>query len=168
MCYEYFGLPKLTPTVGSFLFPKDYLKLISNLHHYMNCPLEIINVKESNYADNLDKNISCPVGVVDDVEIFFLHYLNAEIAKEKWLRRVKRINYDNLIFKFSFMNGCTEEDIVCFDEMKLPGKKLAFVKDKNLINECNVYYPGFENEKQLLNDTFYLDKYFDLIAFINR
>lgn len=46
MCYEYFGLPKRTPTVGAFLFPKDYLKMISNLKLYMEKSLQFIPVQE--------------------------------------------------------------------------------------------------------------------------
>lgn len=102
------------------------------------------------------------------MEIFFLHYSDKNIIKEKWNRRVERINYDNLIFKFSYMNGCTKQDLELFDNLPLNGKKLAFVKNPEDVNSINVLYPGFEKEDQIWNDTFFLDRYFNIIKFINQ
>ena len=42
-----------------------------------------------------------PIGTLcDTVEIHFLHYSSIEDAEEKWNRRVKRINWNNLFVKF--------------------------------------------------------------------
>ena len=168
MCYEYFGLPKKTPTVGCFFFPGDFLKMISDLKRYMGYDLSFIPFGESKHKSALIGKTPCPVGLLGDVEIFFLHYTNEQMVKEKWNRRVERINYENLIFKFSFMNGCSRGDLQQFNSLNLHGKKLAFVKNKEDVNQENVYYPGFEHEDQILNDTYFLDRYFDIISFINK
>lgn len=96
-----------------------------------------------------------------------MHYKTEELAKDKWDRRVKRVNWDNLIFKFSMQNLCTEEHLREFDSMELPGKKFMFVNNPNSEYDCAFYYPGFEQEAQVYNDTFYLNRWFDVTAFIN-
>ncbi len=168
VCYEYFGLPKNSPTVGCFFFAKDYLKFVQNLKYYLNIDMKFISIDQSIHKDLLKKrSINCPVGVLDDVEIFFLHYVNADIAKDKWNRRVKRINWGNLVFKFSQMNECSAEDLEKFDKMSLPGKKIMFVKQPNHPYLSGVYYPGYENDEEISNDTFYWNRYINVYNILN-
>lgn len=150
----------------------DYLNFIEKLDFYLAKELEIIPLNKSKHyeiwKDDLElKNV--PVGRLGDVEIVFLHYKNPEVAKAKWNSRVQRINKENMIFKFSYMNGCTDRDIHRFIDMKLPGKKICFVKDSKTAKLDNslVYYPGFEDSKQIFNDTYYWNKYVNVIKFIN-
>lgn len=167
--YEGYGIKKQSPTVGCYLFAKDYLKLVNNLKYYMEHELEFISLEDSRYKqwiiDNHNEN--CPIARIVDIEIVFVYYPNAKIAKEKWGRRVKRINWDNLVFKFSYMNHATEEDLEKFDSYDLPGKKIMFVNKKNHIYKCGVYYPGYDEDAQIYNDTFYWNKYFDVTLFLN-
>lgn len=168
--YEAYGLPKNTPTVGCYFFADDYLKFVSNLQYYLSIEIKMISVSQSKHQDDilkLNDDLNIPIGLLDDIEIVFLHYKTPELAKEKWLRRVKRVNYNNLIFKFSYQNNCTDEHLDAFDKMELKGKKIMFVHRKDLMRHCTVFYPGFENEKQLLNDTRHWDKYLDVTAFLN-
>lgn len=65
----------------------------------------------------------------EDVEIFFLHSHSVEEAKEKWERRCKRINWDNLLIKFNDQNGCTEKELKQF--LTLPYKNKVFFTCKN-------------------------------------
>lgn len=151
----------------------DYLKFITNLNYYLEQELKIIRVEDARHypfwkEDSCMKNV--PIGVLDDVEIAFLHYKDSEVAKDTWNRRVQRVNRSNLIFKFSYMNQCTKEDLDTFIEMQLPGKKLCFVKDAETVKKdrCLVYYKGFEKDNQISNDTYYWDRYFDVVKFINQ
>ena len=168
ICYEHYGLTKNSPTVGTYMFADDYLKFASNLKNYINRPIKMITSDESKWSVEIKKNGSYgyPVGVIEDVEIIFLHYKDPKIAEEKWNRRIKRINYDNLIFKFSKMNGCSDEQLDEFDQLLLPGKKFMFT-NKQLDSRCGVYYPGFDNDDQISNDTYFWNKYFDVDLFIN-
>lgn len=45
-------------------------------------------------------------------------------AREKWERRIKRINWDKLLVKFNDQNGCTETEVNRF--MGLPYKNKLF------------------------------------------
>ena len=173
VCYEYFGLPKLSPTVGMYFFAEDYIKFLENFAYYMTKDIDIINGIDSKHADELKKlnQLSYPIGRLgSDIEIIFLHYNNPEIAKEKWMRRIKRINYNNLIFKFSNMNQCTPYLMKRFSDMDLPGKKIMFVNRLEDIEKysCAVYYPGYEEDEQIDNDTYYWCKYFDVISLLNK
>ena len=56
-----------------------------------------------------------PVGMLGDIEVIFLHYRNPIEAKEKWKRRVERINWNNLVYKFSYMNGCNDSLLSDFE-----------------------------------------------------
>lgn len=172
VCYDHYGIKKLSPTVGSFIMTDDYLNFIENLDYYLSRELQIIPMEQSKHYelwrdDSAMKEV--PIGLLGDVEIVFLHYKNPKMAKEKWNRRVQRINKENMIFKFSYMNNCTDKDIERFANMDLPGKKICFVKDEAtaLMDKCYVHYHGFENSNQIYNDTYYWDNYFDVTKFIN-
>lgn len=70
-----------------------------------------------------------PVGKLNDIEIYFMHYKTEEEAREKWQRRSERINWDKIIFKFSNQNFCEKKHIEEF--MQLPEKnKICFVSNK--------------------------------------
>ena len=170
ICYEAYGLPKNSPTIGGYFFAEDYLKFVSNLEYYASLDIKMVPVTESKRADSLLERDGRPIwiGVLDDVEFVALHYADPQIAHDKWMRRVKRINWDNLIFKFSFQNDCTYEQLKEFDELELHGKKLMFVNKPNHPYHCGIYYRGFENDEQLYNDTFYWNKYINVTKFLNN
>ncbi|MCA6056256.1 DUF1919 domain-containing protein, partial [Bacteroides thetaiotaomicron] len=71
---------------------------------------KFITFKESRYRKILEqrggKNIICPIGVFDDIEVIFLHYKTSEEASEKWRRRKARIYWNNIFFKMSEQNEC--------------------------------------------------------------
>ena len=131
--YRYFGIPYLTPTVGLYFFADDYLKLLQRLRYYMQQDLHFISLSESKHQNELldhgGKSLTCPIGVLDDIEVIFLHYKTAEEAQHKWYRRRERMNWDNLYVKMSQMNGCSEDMMKEFDLLPFDNKFL-FVKQK--------------------------------------
>ena len=99
--YRNNNLEYLSPTLGLFFMADDYIKFIYNIKYYINCDIKFIDIEHSNYKTYLQKlNYHSPIGKLDDIEIMFLHYDSEEDAKEKWDRRKKRINWDNIIYKF--------------------------------------------------------------------
>lgn len=64
--------------------------------------------------------------------------------------------------------NCELKDLYEFDRMKLPGKKFVFTKIPRRDISCGIYYPGFEKQDQIYNDTFYWNRYFDVEEFINK
>lgn len=53
-----------SPTVNLFMYPKDFIRFVSNLEYYLSCKL--IFKKE--------ENTLYPIGYLDEVEIHFMHY----------------------------------------------------------------------------------------------
>ena len=134
MIYESYNLRKNSPTVGLFIMPKDYIKFIKNLKKYLKIELTFIKPEDSKYTDVLKSDSrfgSYPIGKLDDIEIMFLHYKNENEAYEKWERRKKRINFENIIYKFNDQNGCTKSDFYEFANLPLPNKLFFTVKDWN-------------------------------------
>lgn len=152
--YKYFNMQFLTPTIGLYLFPDDYLKFISRLKYYLSLELVFISADESKFKDELynRNHIQVPIGVLDDIEIIFLHYKTEYEAEEKWNRRKTRINWDNLYFKFSKMNGCTENHMEIFSKMPYKNKILLSNRKKTKYS-CEYYFKGVSENNQLIVDT---------------
>lgn len=170
MTSEAYGLRKNSPTVGCYFYAEDYLKFIKHLDYYTSIELEFIDVDSSKHKQWIyeDGSENVPIGKLDDIEIIFLHYANKAEAKSKWERRCKRINWNNLIFKFSKQNHATLDDLKSFDKMDLwGGKKIMFVNTPMPGLKSALYYPGYENEPYVWNDTFWGHRYFSVTHFIN-
>lgn len=169
ICYEYFGLMKLTPTVGTYFFSKDYIKFVNNLEYYLCKELIFIDYKESKHREILEQrgHTHVPIGILEDIEIIFLHYNCKEEARDKWNRRVKRVNYDNLIIKYSNQNLPSYEDISEFSKLK--NVKKVFLLS-NFIEEFPeaVYYRDFKDAPELINDTYIWNKNIDIFSIINN
>ena len=142
MIYESYNLPKESPTVGMFFIAKDYIEFLSDLKGYVNGKLTFIKPEESRWKDmpqvSGDKRFgSYPIGVLSNgknlIEIFFLHYHSEQEAKEKWERRVQRINWNKLLVKFNDQNGCSEAEVNKF--METPFKNKVFFTCKHWPNE---------------------------------
>lgn len=164
--YEYFGLPKQSPTVGTYFFAEDYVQFVSNLQYYVRIPIEMITVQDSKHCKEImaKGESDVPIGRLGDVEIVFLHYKDPVVAKEKWERRIKRINWDNLIIKFSYMNGCTDEHVAAFE--KLSGMKKFVFTAKKFPYKDAIVIPG-DLDGQISNDTFYFKKWINIYQLIN-
>ena len=167
--YRRYGKQYLTPTVGLYFFADDYVKFCGDFKFYMEQPLEFISYEQSKYSEIIKQRNqqNVPIARLGDVEIIFLHYKTEEEAREKWERRAKRINYDNLIFKFSMMNYCTEEHLRAFDALEYD-KKFCFVppeyKDKI---KCAVPFLSSKGEPEVRNDSDEYSRYINIEKLIN-
>jgi uncharacterized protein (DUF1919 family) len=166
--YRYFDLPYQTPTVGLYFWADDYIRFLTNLKYYLSCELVFITVEESKYKDILiKKNQSDRVlARLDDVELVFLHYSSKQEALEKWVRRVQRVNFDNLIIKFSRQNCFEDKHLKMFAELPYT-KKIFFDNQKNDY-DFSVYIPGFENLDFLPDDITTYRKYMNITHWINK
>lgn len=170
--YRYFGLNYSSPTVGLYFWAEDYLLLLENLRSFFETEIQFINPRQSRYYSLLEKKgeLNVPIGKLScekgNVEIVFLHYKSEDEAREKWNRRLKRVNYDNLIIKNSFMNACNDSLVERFDRLSY-SKKIMFVNKKNSVYSSTVYIPGFDKESEIANDTNHFKKYVNLFRFKN-
>jgi len=100
--YRIMQMPYNTPFVGLMLMGPCYLKFLSEPHKYLKSTFTFI--EESKYDEiNKLRNLKgmYPIGLLNDIEVHFLHYETEQDAIEKWQRRATRINWNNLKIKFS-------------------------------------------------------------------
>lgn len=178
--YGRFGMQYTSPTVGMWIPPKDYIKFLKNMNYYLGCDMERISYKDSHVRDILIERKNSGVydfelddlniGRLDDIDLVLLHYKDFDIAKEKWNRRKRRINFNNMLVKMNDQNGCTLEDYLEFQ--KLPyDNKLFFTansefykhKDNNVI-----FCDKFKNNGYVVSDTNKDDVPIDLIKILNN
>ena len=159
------GLQFRSPFVNLWIKPNDYIKLLTNLETYLE--KELVFVQED--------GISYPVALLDDIRINFQHYLTEDDAKEKWIERKSRMNYNNVALFFSDRDGCSYEDLLNFD--KLPySRKVVFTHVKRPEIKSSFYIKGFEHQSEVgvlseyknkILEIRYLDD-FDYVSFLNK
>jgi uncharacterized protein (DUF1919 family) len=66
--------------------PKDFIKYVSDMEHYIQCEFSFVKEEGINY----------PIGQLDDIRIYFMHYKTEEQARMKWVERTKRIDREHL------------------------------------------------------------------------
>ena len=165
--YRNNNLEYLSPTLGLFFMAEDYIKFIYNIKYYINEDLQFINIEDSKYKNYLKKlNYNSPIGRIDDIEIMFLHYSSEEEAKEKWDRRKQRINWDNIIYKFSDQNMCTYEHIKKFDEFKAKNKILFTTRKYEGINSIQI--KEFSKSESVMDDIKTYKKYFNFYKYLKE
>ena len=132
------GCPFNSPTVNLFFLPDPFLEFMENPQRYLSAELVEVHMDE----------ISYPVGQLDDILIFFMHYNSFNEAKNAWKRRAKRVDLDNVYIVMTDKNGCTYEHIRQFDE--LPYKNKVIFTHKEYKEFPSAYYiPGFEDENEV-------------------
>lgn len=169
--YQSYGLSYNTPTVGMYIITEDYIKLLSDLKHYMSVELDFINPTESKHYHQLSHKGSFgthPIGKLDDVELMLLHYESEEEAYEKWHRRCKRINWDKMIVKLNDQNLCKEEHILEFDQMDYDNKIFFSARERDHIKSgVHIREARGQDFVKASQEPFGKSKYIDVNKIIN-
>ena len=165
--YQYYDLPYQSPTIGLYFFADDYVRFVSDLKHYCDCELSFIQAKNSRYHEILKERgqDNIPIGLLDDVEIMFLHYSTPEEAREKWDRRVRRINWDHLIIKSSQQNLATIDHLRAVDRLPYKDKIIFTTGDYGLSSQ--VIYKESLGLPEIFDEVTHFKSYLDLPALIN-
>ena len=118
LAYHQLGMEFLSPFVNMFVKDEDYLKLLNDLRGYLDAELHFHKFAYENVLQR-----EYPVCLLNDIELHFNHYVIMQEVEEKWNKRVKRINWDNI-----FVMMFTEEESVAVRFDKLPYEnKICFV-----------------------------------------
>ena len=157
-------LPFLSPTINLSFDMNDYVKMLGNLHWYMEQPILPYD----------DKRYDFPVGMLGDIEIRFNHYKTFEEAVKKWEERQQRINWDNLFILGIDGDNCSYESIQKFDALPYQNK-VIFTHIPYPEFQSSYYIPGFEKEPGVgvllyFKKQFWVRRYlddFDYISFLN-
>ena len=152
-----------SPTVNLFFEAPDYLRFVSDLKHYL-----------SAVPDAVPSELPFPVGRLDDLPVYFMHFASFEEAKQKWIARAARVDPENAFFMMTDKNGCTYDMIRAFDALPF-AHKVIFTHKPYPEFKSACYIPGFEDagEVGVLSDwkpgfwkRRWLDD-FDAVAFLN-
>lgn len=109
MIYESYDLPKESPTVVLFFTADEYIRFLGDTKGYLTKEHSFIPPEQYKYADELrkDKRFGIyPIGVIDDVEIAFLHYHSEQEAREK-----RNVDADDSIGKGWLSNSMIRMDV---------------------------------------------------------
>lgn len=121
--YRFLDMPYTSPTIDLYFMAPDYIRFVKQLDYYLAQPLTFISQSRYQQAELVRQNSgNYPVGVLDDIEIHFMHYDNEADATAKWNRRKNRINKDKLIFAFTDRDLCTPALLKEFDSLPFENK----------------------------------------------
>lgn len=164
--YYKLDLKYTTPTVGLWFYSDDYIRFLENLEWYLIQPL--VFRKISKHPDINARGLRHPIGVLGgDVEIQFVHYKTEKEAEEKWRRRAKRVNLNNLFLIYSDREGFKDEYLDRYE--KLPFKNKIFFSSKPRNSKTSIFMKEYGEQKEvgnLIEDSSYT-KYVDFIKWLN-
>lgn len=157
-----------TPFVGLYIYAPDYLKLLQNFDALM--LKKIVFTDKSKW---LQRNANYPIGLIDDIEIHFLHYKSEDEATSKWERRLERMNEiknkDLFFFKICDRDEASMEIINEFHKLSFKNKISFAVMDILNVNHLKVkeydeHYNCVPDGVNLFNIS---NKYTDVVNWLN-
>ena len=126
--------PFLSPTINLYFKCRDFVKFALNLEYYMSQKVQMKWDEEY------------PLGILDDVEIHFMHYNTCTEAKEAWERRKERINWKKIIVLSTDMEDFTDDVYEQWKRITYPKVLFTAVNRKG---EGVVFYPEYEKYKKV-------------------
>lgn len=148
--------PYTSPTVFLQILPTEYGKFCSNFKQYMQYELvEYVDFSEEHkYA--MQKLLgfipTFPCALLGDIAILFQHEKSFSVAKEKWDRRKKRIDYDNVYFMFCVEFITFKDCARDFANLHLPNSVL-FTRGFDVDTDIPHYRYDEDAEYLLMKDT---------------
>lgn len=119
----------LSPTIGLFFKEPDFIKFVENLEYYINLELDMQWQEEY------------PVGKLEDVKVYFMHYNTCREAKDAWDRRKKRINWEKIIVLATDTEEFDEDVWRLWSQITYP--KVLFTVSERKSSEV-VIYPEYK------------------------
>lgn len=130
--YSKCGIEYTSPLVWTFIETRDFIRLVKDIRYYFNYELEFI----------VEKGITYPIAMLYDIKIYFPHYSSNSEVEEKWYKRLKRVNYDNILVQANIEEA---DDALEFNKINIE-KKIAFTSFENNLESC-VYLENWPKDK---------------------
>lgn len=159
ICHD-LGLQFRSPFVNLWMTGPDFVKFLGNPRDYLARQLAFCS----------DSDIPYPVAKLGDVTVYFEHYASEDEARQLWVRRTERINWDNLFVLMSDRDGCTPELLREFDALPY-AHKAVFTNMPHPEIRSAVYIPGFEDQECVgicseFRDSFSGRKWYDAFDYV--
>ncbi len=167
--YRYMKIPFNSPFVGLFIMAPDYLDLLEH-PEMLRRELHFIDRGASRYPDTVKAQTAAyPIATLGEggPEIHFLHFPDAETARDKWMRRMRRVDFDNAIIYFHDGDGFTPDMLPRFDA--LPYREKVFFSARRWPGSpAAVYLPEFAGEPRVGRLWKFSDLHWNFAAAANR
>ncbi len=169
--YHDLGLEFRSPTINLFFGNKDFFPFINDIEYYANQePIEVFEDGQKFPIGELRKG-------TESIRLYFMHYKTFDEAVEKWKKRAKKIDYNNLFIIFEYPQKLKKTDEIYkeFKSIKHTNKRLITdpvdFEDEEIV-KINIYdknyHPGkIMKYKSKYSPKRYLDD-FDYIKFLNK
>lgn len=170
--YKKYGLSYQSPFVNLVVFAPDYMDLLENFSIETLNKLTFIKHEDSKHKEELIclgiYQHGYPIGILDKkYELHFIHYPSENDARDKWLRRVQRININKLIFKFSDGDKFEHSMAKRFDDLKFKNK-VCFLASEHPDLKSIVTLDKFRGTPRVYDEWKNSKKEFDVKKFINN
>lgn len=165
--YQSCHCPYNSPFVGLYMYAPEYIALLRNLRENLQQPLRFIRTEDSKYKDIVNPQYLIAVLGDTGIEIVFMHYHLKEEAVEKWNRRMKRIDWDNLLVKFSDTDGATDAEIAEFDSLPF-AHKVCFTAKPHPSCPSVIPMPEYKDKPFVLYEWAYSYRYYDFVKEANK
>lgn len=120
-----------SPTINLYLSGNDFVSFVLNLDYYLSLKLRMTWGEEY------------PIGYLDDITIYFMHYRSCQEAEIEWEKRKKRVKHASIIVLCTDMVDFTDE--VYEKWRKIPYPKILFTAKRKYANESDtVFFPEYE------------------------
>lgn len=131
--YHDMGLQFTSPMINLYLTGKDFVAFVLNLDYYLSLKLRITWGEEY------------PIGYLDDIVIYFMHYHTCYEAESAWEKRKQRIKRDKIIVLCTDMEDFTDEVYARWKQISYP--KVLFTAQRKYANESEtVFFPEYEKD----------------------
>lgn len=162
------GMRFNSPTVNCWFRNEEFVCFCENLKHYIfDCELYI--------DDDKSRELGYPVGKLENISIYFLHYKSFEEAKAKWDARKQRIKWDNIYL--TMVQSPADGDDLVARYLSLPYPKVYFVAKKDDDNGKELrYLENSVEDGRVVDLCRYENKFtgkrlidkFDYVSFLNE
>lgn len=112
--YKLLNRPFNTPFIGLMIMGPCYIKLLEDPQYYLNLPLKFVEKSKYPEMQQSKSGSKFPLGILGEsgIEIHFLHYESKSEAKEKWERRLSRMDWNNLFLKYDCGKNYGNKELV--------------------------------------------------------
>lgn len=166
--YHRLGKQFLTPTINLIINMHEFIPFCLNLDWYLAQTVQFAPSKKPYPVGYLSGNKERGL---PDVQIEFNHDKIESEAAEKWERRKKRINRDNMYLIMYRWSGITAEELHLLDDYPCKNKILLSKIPDPIISWEYYIDPGKTQDTYLTQDLFgvrLLEKKFDFVSFLNE
>lgn len=170
--YKKFGLEYRSPFVNLVVFAPDYIEMLENFSLELMKQLSFISHENSKYKDEMLQiglyGQPYPIGLLNKkYELHFIHYHSENDAKDKWFKRVERMNLARVIVKFSDGDLFEESMVKRFENLAFKNK-IAFVSKEFEESPSFVTLDKFRGEERVRDEWKNSSKEFNIVWFINN